>query len=117
MQDEGHEPYIGETFLNPREPVQTADDACQLGQHMLEQIARQDRTYFIFIDEENHLLLSRKVIFNTPTQVSIARCLYEVQSLPPQQLDPEAFVQAAQWHMQHVSLEQIREQYRSESKQ
>jgi uncharacterized RDD family membrane protein YckC len=111
MQDEVHEPYIGETFLNPREPAQSAEDACQLGQHMLEQIARQDRTYFIFSDEQNRLLLSRKVTFNTPTQVSIARCLYEVQSLPPQQLEPEAFVQAAQWHMEHVSLEHVKEQF------
>lgn len=109
VHDNVHRPYIGEAFLNPREPVESAEDACQLGQHMIEQLARQDRTYFIFTDEQNRLLLSRKVTFNTSTQVSIARCLYEVQTLPAQDLDPERFVQAAKWHMEQVSLDQIRE--------
>jgi hypothetical protein len=93
MNDEIHSPYIGETFLNPREAVQNAEDTCQLGQHFLEQLARQDRTYFIFADEKNHLLLSRKIVFNTNTQVSIARILYEVQTLPQLTLEPERFIE------------------------
>jgi uncharacterized RDD family membrane protein YckC len=111
MDDGTHRPYVGEAFLNPREPAQDAEDACQLGQHMLEQLARQDRTYFIFADESNHFLLSRKVTFNTSTQVSIARILYEVQSLPQQVMEPDRFIEAARWHMEHVSLEQVKEQF------
>ncbi len=114
VHDRVHRPFIGEAFLNPREAVQNAEDACQLGQHMLEQLARQDRTYFIFTDEQNRLLLSRKVTFNTSTQVSIARCLYEVQTLPAQELEPARFLKAAQWHMEQVSLDQIREQFLAE---
>ncbi len=117
MDDGVHRPYIGEAFLNPREAIQDADDACQLGQHILEQLARQDRTYFIFADENNRLLLSRKVAFNTNTQVSIARILYEVQTLPPQTLEPERFIEAARWHMEHISLEQVKEQFLSDSDQ
>jgi uncharacterized RDD family membrane protein YckC len=118
IMDEGvHHPYIGEAFLNPREAIQNAEDACQLGQHILEQLARQDRTYFIFADENNRLLLSRKVAFNTNTQVSIARILYEVQTLPSQTLEPERFVEAARWHMEHISLEQVKEQLLSDSDQ
>lgn len=114
MNDQMHSPYIGEVFLNPREPVESVEDATQLGQHMLEQLARQDRTYFIFFDENNRLLLSRKVPFNTSTQVNIARILYEVQTLPPQTLEPDRFVQAARWHMEHISLEQIKAQVMGE---
>jgi uncharacterized RDD family membrane protein YckC len=111
MDDGTHRPYVGEAFLNPREPAQDAEDACLLGQHMLEQLARQDRTYFIFADESNRFLLSRKVTFNTSTQVSIARVLYEVQTLPQQVMEPDRFVEAARWHMEHVSLEQVKEQF------
>lgn len=117
MNDDVNPPYMGEAFLNPREGVQNAEDACQLGQHFLEQLARQDRTYFIFADEDNRLLLSRKVVFNTNTQVSIARILYEVQTLPPQTLEPERFIEAARWHMEHISLEQVKEQILSEKDQ
>lgn len=107
--DDGAEhPYIGETFLNPHDPGQPHEDACQLGQNMLEQIARQDRTYLIFADEQDRLLLSRRLVFDAATQVSTARMLYEVQSLPPQVMDQERFRQAAQWHMDHFSLDQVK---------
>jgi hypothetical protein len=107
--DDGAEnPYIGETFLNPHDPGQPHEDACQLGQNMLEQIARQDRTYLIFADEQDRLLLSRRLVFDAATQVSTARMLYEVQSLPPQVMDQERFRQAAQWHMEHFPLDQVK---------
>jgi hypothetical protein len=108
VEDHVQNPYIGETFLNPHDPGYPADDACLLGQHLLEQLARQDRTYLIFADEHNNLLLSRKLSFDSTTQVMIARSLYEVQTLPPQVMDAERFRQAAQWHMQHFSLDQIK---------
>jgi hypothetical protein len=112
LADNVHSPFVGETFLNPREPAAVAEDACQLGQHMLEQLARQDHTYAIFVDEYNRLLLSRKLTFDTTTQVLLARVLYETQTLPSQPLDAERYAQAAQWHMQHVSLESVAEQFR-----
>jgi uncharacterized RDD family membrane protein YckC len=108
VEDNPRNPYIGETFLNPHDPEHPTDDACRLGQHMLEQLARQDRTYLVFVDEENKLLLSRKLTFDSPTQVSMARVLYEVQSLPPQVMSIERFREAAQWHMQHFALDQLR---------
>ena len=108
VDDDAANPYIGETFLNPHDPGQPHEDACQLGQNMLEQIARQDRTYLIFADEHDRLLLSRRLVFDASTQVSTARMLYEVQSLPPQVMDQERFRQAAQWHMEHFSLDQVK---------
>ncbi|HEY0068792.1 MAG TPA: RDD family protein, partial [Chloroflexia bacterium] len=108
VDDDAENPYIGETFLNPHDPGQPHEDACQLGQNMLEQIARQDRTYLIFADEQDRLLLSRRLVFDAATQVSTARMLYEVQSLPPQVMDQERFRQAAQWHMEHFSLDQVK---------
>lgn len=108
VRDDDTNPYKGETFLNPHDPGQPSDDACQLGQHMLSQLARQNHSYLVFVDEHDHLLLSRKLIFDASTQVNIARVLYEVQSLPPQVMDPARFQQAAQWHMEHFSLDQIK---------
>jgi uncharacterized RDD family membrane protein YckC len=112
LADNVHSPYVGETFLNPRESAAIAQDACLLGQHVFEQLARQDHTYAIFVDEHNRLLLSRKLTFDTRTQVLLARVLYEVQTLPAQPLDSQRYFQAAQWHMEHISLEDIAEQFR-----
>ncbi|MEO6457848.1 MAG: RDD family protein, partial [Chloroflexia bacterium] len=53
LQDKPGDPYVGETFLNPHDPDHPTGDACRLGQHMLEQLGRQDRTFLIFVDEEN----------------------------------------------------------------
>ena len=108
IRDDPDNPYKGETFLNPHDPGQPSDDACQLGQHMMAQLARQDHSYLVFVDENDTLLLSRKLVFDTPTQVNIARVHYEAQSLPPQAMDISRFQQAAQWHMEHFSLDQIR---------
>jgi hypothetical protein len=108
VEDNPMNPYIGETFLNPHDPDHPSDDAGRLGQHMLEQLARQDRTYLIFADEDNNLILSRKLNFDSATQESIARILYEVQSLPPQVMTADRLREAAQWHMQHFSLDQLK---------
>jgi uncharacterized RDD family membrane protein YckC len=108
VEDRPDDPYKGETFLNPHDPGHPTYDACLLGQHLLAQLARQDRTYLIFVDETNRLLLSRKLMFDPRTQVSIARSLYEVQTLPAQVMDAERFQQAAEWHMEHFSLDQIK---------
>jgi uncharacterized RDD family membrane protein YckC len=108
VKDDPDNPYKGETFLNPHDPGQPSDDACQLGQFMLAQLARQDHTYLVFVDENDHLLLSRKLVFDASTQVNIARVHYEVQSLPPQIMEPARFQQAAQWHMENFSLDQIK---------
>ena len=108
IRDDPDNPYKGETFLNPHDPGQPSDDACQLGQHMLAQLARQDHTYLIFVDENDHLLLSRRLVFDAATQVNIARVHYEVQTLPSMAMDPVRFSQAAQWHMDNFSLDQIK---------
>jgi hypothetical protein len=110
IRDDPDNPYKGETFLNPHDPGQPSDDACQLGQHMLAQLARQDHTFLIFVDEHDNLLLSRKLVFDAATQVNIARVHYEVQTLPPQIMDVARFQQAAQWHMDNFSLDQIKPQ-------
>jgi hypothetical protein len=112
LTDNVHSPYVGETFLNPREPVALAEDACQLGQYVLEQLARQDHTYAIFVDEHNRILLSRRLTFDTTTQVLLARVLYETQTLPPQPLEADRYRQAAHWHMEHYSLESVAEHFR-----
>ena len=62
----------------------------------------------IFVDENDHLLLSRKLVFDAATQVNIARVHYEVQTLPSMAMDPVRFSQAAQWHMDNFSLDQIK---------
>lgn len=108
LEDKKDDPYKGETFLNPHDPGSPAFDACQLGQNLMAQLARQDHTYVIFVDEENRLLLSRKLEFDPQTQVNINRCLYEVQTLPAQIMDPQRFQQAAEWHMEHFSLDQVK---------
>ncbi len=108
VQDDPQNPYIGEAFLNPHDPGHPSFDACLLGQHLLEQLARQDLTYLIFVDGQNNLLLSRKLAFDAAAQVTMTRLLYEVQSLPPQVMDPQRFQQAAEWHMEHFSLDQIK---------
>ena len=108
LQDKPGDPYVGETFLNPHDPDHPTGDACRLGQHMLEQLGRQDRTFLIFVDEENRLLMSRKLIFDAHAQVSITRVLYDAQTLPPQALGAERFREAAQWHMEHFSLDEIK---------
>ena len=108
VSDDPNNPYKGETFLNPHDPGHPSDDACQLGQHMLTQLARQDHTYLIFVDESDHLLLARKLVFDAPTQVNIAQTLYDVQTLPPIVMDSARFQQAAQHHMEHFSLDQIK---------
>ena len=108
VRDHPENPYKGETFLNPHDPGQPSDDACQLGQNMMAQLARQDHMYLVFVDENDRLLLSRKLPFDAATQVNIARVHYEVQGLPPQIMDSSRFQQAAQWHMEHFSLDQIK---------
>ncbi len=108
VEDKQDDPYRGETFLNPHDSGSPAFDACQLGQNLLAQLARQDHTYLVFLDENNRLLLSRRLDFDSQTQVNIKRCIYEVQTLPAQIMDPERFEQAARWHMEHFSLDQVK---------
>lgn len=108
IRDDPENPYKGETFLNPHDSGQPSDDACQLGQHMLAQLARQDHTYLLFVDENDTLLMSRRLVFDTATQVNIARITYEVQTLHPMVMDASRFTQAAQWHMDNFSLDQIK---------
>lgn len=108
VEDNPLKPYKGETFLNPHDPGHPSYDACQLGQSLLAQLGRQDRTYLIFVDENNRLLMSRRLVFDPATQVSIARCLYDVQKLPPHPMPAESFQQAAQWHMEHFPLDDIK---------
>jgi hypothetical protein len=108
VEDRPGDPYKGETFLNPHDPGSPTYDACQLGQNLLAQMVRQDHTYLIFVDEENRMLLSCRLDFDPQTQVNINRCLYEVQTLPAQIMDPQRFQQAAEWHMEHFSLDQVK---------
>ena len=108
LHDKTQDPYVGETFLNPRDPDHSAGDACLLGQHMLEQLGRQDKTFLIFVDEDNRLLMSRKLVFEAHAQVNIARILYDAQILPQQSLSAERFLEAAKWHMEHFPLNEIK---------
>jgi hypothetical protein len=108
VEDNPRDPYKGETFLNPHDPGYPAYDACQLGQNLASQLHRQDHTYLIFVDENNKLLMSRKLEFDPQTQVKINQCIYEIQTLPAQAMDAARFQQAAQWHMQNFGLDQIK---------
>ncbi len=108
VEDSASDPYKGETFLNPHDPGSPMYDACQLGQNLLSQLHRQEYTYLIFVDEDNRLLMTRKLDFDPQTQVNIKRCLYEVQTLPSQIMDPQRFQAAAEWHMEHFSLDQVK---------
>lgn len=107
VEDKADDPYKGETFLNPHDPGYPTYDACQLGQNLVSQLSRQDHTYLIFVDENNKLLMSRKLEFDPQTQVKINHCIYEIQTLPAQAMDAPRFQQAAQWHMQNFALDQI----------
>jgi uncharacterized RDD family membrane protein YckC len=108
VEDNPGDPYKGETFLNPHDPGYPTYDACQLGQNLVSQLSRQDHTYLIFVDENNKLLMSRKLEFDPQTQVKINHCMYEIQTLPAQAMDAPRFQQAAQWHMQNFALDQIK---------
>jgi uncharacterized RDD family membrane protein YckC len=108
VEDRPGDPYKGETFLNPHDPGYPTYDACQLGQNLISQLSRQDHTYLIFVDESNTLLMSRKLEFDSPTQVKINHSIYEIQTLPAQAMDAARFQQAAQWHMQNFPLDQIK---------
>jgi uncharacterized RDD family membrane protein YckC len=107
VEDKPGDPYKGETFLNPHDPGYPTYDACQLGQNLVAQLSKQDHTYLIFVDENNRLILSRRLNFDPTTQVTIAQCLYDIQTLPAQAMDVSRFQQAAQWHMQNFSLDQV----------
>jgi uncharacterized RDD family membrane protein YckC len=107
VEDKPGDPYKGETFLNPHDPGYPTYDACQLGQNLVSQLSRQDHTYLIFVDENNKLLMSRRLEFDSQTQVKINHCMYEIQTLPAQAMDAHRFQQAAQWHMQNFALDQI----------
>ena len=108
VDDKPGDPYKGETFLNPHDPGYPTYDACQLGQNLVAQLSKQDHTYLIFVDENNKLILSRRLNFDPSTQVTIAQCLYDIQTLPAQAMDTSRFQQAAQWHMQNFSLDQVK---------
>ncbi len=108
VEDRADDPYKGETFLNPHDPGYPTYDACQLGQNLVSQLSRQDHTYLIFVDENNKLLMSRKLEFDPQTQVKINHCIYEIQTLPAQAMDAPRFQLAAQWHMQNIPLDQIK---------
>ncbi len=108
VEDKLGDPYKGETFLNPHDPGYPTYDACQLGQNLVAQLSKQDHTYLIFVDENNRLILSRRLNFDPSTQVTIAQCLYDIQTLPAQAMDASRFQQAAQWHMQNFSLDQVK---------
>jgi uncharacterized RDD family membrane protein YckC len=108
VEDKPGDPYKGETFLNPHDPGYPTYDACQLGQNLVAQLSKQDHTYLIFVDENNRLILSRRLNFDPSTQVTIAQCLYDIQTLPAQAMDASRFQQAAQWHMQNFSLDQVK---------
>ena len=88
--------------------VQHRSDTAALESVDLAQLVRQDHTYLIFVDEDSRMLLSRRLAFDPQTQVNINRCLYEVQTLPAQIMDPQRFQQAAEWHMEHFSLDQVK---------
>lgn len=107
VEDKVDDPYKGETFLNPHDPGYPTYDACQLGQNLVSQLSRQDHSYLIFVDENNKLLMSRKLEFDPQTQVKITHCIYEIQTLPAQSMDAPRFQQAAQWHMQNFALDNI----------
>jgi hypothetical protein len=51
--------------------------------------------------------MSRRLEFDSQTQVKINHCMYEIQTLPAQAMDAHRFQQAAQWHMQNFALDQI----------
>jgi hypothetical protein len=107
VDDKPDDPYKGETFLNPHDPGYPTYDACQLGQNLVAQLSKQDHTHLIFVDENNRLILSRRLDLGPRTQVTIAQCLYDIQTLPAQTMDTQRFQQAAQWHMQNFSLDQV----------
>ena len=107
VDDKPDDPYKGETFLNPHDPGYPTYDACQLGQNLVAQLSKQDHTHLIFVDENNRLILSRRLDLGPTTQVTIAQCLYDIQTLPAQTMDTQRFQQAAQWHMQNFSLDQV----------
>lgn len=107
VEDKPGDPYKGETFLNPHDPGYPTYDACQLGQNLVAQLSKQDHSYLIFVDENNKLILSRRLNFDPQTQVRIAQCLYDIQTLPAQTMDTVRFQQAAEWHMQNFSLDQV----------
>ena len=109
VRDNPTDPYRGETFLNPAEALGEDGDATQLGQNLLLQLARQDHTYLIFVDEDGTVLHNRRLVFDPPTLANLAQVAPLVQAIAAsgQILPAERFAQAAQWHMDQYPLERV----------
>jgi uncharacterized RDD family membrane protein YckC len=113
LRDDPQNPYRGETFINPAEAPGPDDDATQLGQNLILQLARQSHTYLIFADETGTLLLNRQLVFDAPTRHNLSQVATQVQAVAYQAIERNQpmslgqFQEAARWHIQQFPLERV----------
>ncbi len=113
LRDDPQNPYRGETFVNPAEAPGPDDDATQLGQNLILQLARQSHTYLIFADETGTLLLNRQLVFDAATRQNLTQVATQVQAVAYQAIERNQpmslgqFQEAARWHIQQFPLERV----------
>ncbi|HEX6608427.1 MAG TPA: hypothetical protein VF276_16115, partial [Chloroflexia bacterium] len=113
LRDDPQNPYRGETFINPAEAPGPDDDATQLGQNLILQLARQSHTYLIFADETGTLLLNRQLVFDAATRHNLDQVATQVQAVAYQAIERNQpmslgqFQEAARWHIQQFPLERV----------
>jgi uncharacterized RDD family membrane protein YckC len=113
LRDDPQNPYRGETFINPAEAPGPDDDATQLGQNLILQLARQSHTYLIFADETGTLLLNRQLVFDAATRHNLSQVANQVQAVAYQAIERNQpmslgqFQEAARWHIQQFPLERV----------
>ncbi len=114
VRDDPQNPYRGELFLNPAELPGPSDDATQLGQNLVLELARQGHTYLIFVDETGAVLLNRRLAFDAETRASLGRTAAQVQAVAYRAVEQQQamslaqFQDAARWHMQQFPLDRVR---------
>jgi hypothetical protein len=114
LRDDPARPYRSETFLNPAEAAGPQDDATSLGQNLALQLARQEYTYLIFVDEQGDVLLNRRLAFDAETRANLAAAAAQAQAsayaalASNQPLGVEQFEAAARWHIARFPLDRIR---------
>ncbi len=113
LRDDPQQPYRSETFINPAEGLGAEGDATALGQNLLLALARQPYTYLIFADESGALLLNRRLVFDPATRQGLAAVATGAQAAAYQAIErnqpmsPDAFQQAARWHMGQFPLDRV----------
>jgi tetratricopeptide (TPR) repeat protein len=108
--DDPMHPLVNEILLNPNKPGHEFGDACMLGENLSRMLLQQDYTYLIFVDENNAVVLNKKLVFDSAMQSNLRKlenALNEVERLG-ETMEPARFQQAVRWHGNNFPLSNIK---------